>query len=50
MVAAANIARKNEDLKHGYRLVVNEGKWAGQTVDHLHIHILGGRMLTWPPG
>lgn len=50
MVASANIANSNEDLKNGYRLVINEGKWAGQSVDHLHVHILGGRMMTWPPG
>lgn len=34
----------------GYRLVVNEGVDAGQTVFHLHIHVLGGRALAWPPG
>ena len=35
---------------NGYRLVINTGPDAGQTVDHLHFHILGGRRLTWPPG
>ena len=34
----------------GYRLVVNTGRNGGQTVDHLHIHLLGGRQLHWPPG
>ena len=34
----------------GARFVVNAGKHAGQTVDHIHIHILGGRRLSWPPG
>jgi histidine triad (HIT) family protein len=34
----------------GYRIVTNTGSEAGQTVDHLHFHILGGRRLTWPPG
>jgi histidine triad (HIT) family protein len=34
----------------GYRIVTNTGKNAGQSVDHLHIHVLGGRKLTWPPG
>ena len=34
----------------GYRIVTNTGKDAGQSVDHLHFHVLGGRKLTWPPG
>jgi len=34
----------------GYRLVINSGESAGQTVPHLHIHILGGRQMEWPPG
>ena len=34
----------------GYRIVTNTGKDAGQSVDHLHLHVLGGRKLTWPPG
>lgn len=37
-------------LKNGFRLVVNCGPDGGQTVDHLHLHILGGRPLDWPPG
>lgn len=37
-------------LADGYRTVINTGKEGGQTVDHLHIHILGGRNLSWPPG
>jgi histidine triad (HIT) family protein len=37
-------------LVGGYRLVVNCGPAAGQTVDHLHLHVLGGRRLGWPPG
>lgn len=37
-------------LENGYRTVINTGKDGGQTVFHLHIHILGGRGLTWPPG
>ncbi|MGK7941088.1 MAG: histidine triad nucleotide-binding protein [Crocosphaera sp.] len=37
-------------LKNGYRVVINNGEDGGQTVDHLHLHILGGRYLTWPPG
>ncbi|MDD5017825.1 MAG: histidine triad nucleotide-binding protein [Eubacteriales bacterium] len=37
-------------LTDGFRIVVNTGKDGGQTVDHLHFHLLGGRSLTWPPG
>ncbi len=39
-----------EKLDNGYRVVVNNGADGGQTVDHLHFHILGGRYLQWPPG
>lgn len=41
-----------ESLKtaHAFRLVVNNGRGAGQSVDHLHYHLLGGRSLNWPPG
>ena len=41
---------QQEALIHGYRLVANTGPDAGQSVDHVHFHILGGRELTWPPG
>lgn len=37
-------------LDNGYRLVINNGADGGQTVDHLHLHILGGRQMKWPPG
>ncbi len=37
-------------LANGYRVVINTGADGGQTVDHLHLHILGGRSLSWPPG
>ncbi len=47
--AAARIARAN-NLDKGYRVVINTGSDGGQTVDHLHVHLLGGRALTWPPG
>jgi histidine triad (HIT) family protein len=47
--AAAEIARK-KGLAKGYRVVVNTGPDGGQTVDHLHLHLMGGRMMTWPPG
>jgi histidine triad (HIT) family protein len=36
--------------ENGYRFVINCGEEGGQTVDHLHLHILGGRPLAWPPG
>ena len=39
-----------EDLGGGHRLVTNVGRDGGQTVDHLHFHVLGGRAMTWPPG
>ena len=44
-----NLAREF-GLESGYRVVVNCGRDGGQSVDHLHFHILGGRQLTWPPG
>jgi len=47
--AAAQIAREKALVK-GYRVVVNNGEDGGQTVDHLHVHLLGGRPLAWPPG
>jgi histidine triad (HIT) family protein len=41
---------KQLGLTDGYRVVVNCGRSAGQTVDHLHYHLIGGRSLAWPPG
>ena len=38
------------ELRRGFRVVVNNGAEGGQSVDHLHFHILGGRQLAWPPG
>jgi histidine triad (HIT) family protein len=49
MGVAAKIAR-NKGLAKGYRVVVNTGEGGGQTVDHLHLHLMGGRQMTWPPG
>ncbi len=46
---AAEIAR-SKGLTKGYRTVINTGGDGGQTVDHLHIHLLGGRPMAWPPG
>ncbi len=37
-------------LTQGFRVVVNAGEHGGQTVDHLHVHVLGGRAMAWPPG
>ena len=47
---AARLAREEGVAETGYRLVANTGPQAGQTVHHLHWHLLGGRELTWPPG
>ena len=49
LAAAAEVARLAE-LGNGYRIVLNSGADGGQTVNHLHLHILGGRPLSWPPG
>ncbi|GAC1422790.1 MAG: histidine triad nucleotide-binding protein [Acidobacteriaceae bacterium] len=46
---AAELA-SSAGLERGYRLVVNTGPDGGQTVDHLHVHLLGGRAMGWPPG
>ena len=48
--AAAKIAAQEGMAEGGYRLVVNVGRDGGQTVDHLHVHLLGGRRMAWPPG
>jgi histidine triad (HIT) family protein len=48
-LAAAEIARQR-DIEQGYRTIVNVGPGAGQSVFHLHVHLLGGRGLSWPPG
>jgi diadenosine tetraphosphate (Ap4A) HIT family hydrolase len=47
---AAQLARSEGIADDGYRLVSNVGRWGGQTVDHLHVHLMGGRSFTWPPG
>jgi histidine triad (HIT) family protein len=39
-----------EDVSNGYRVVTNVGPAAGQSVDHLHFHLIGGRQMSWPPG
>jgi histidine triad (HIT) family protein len=47
---AAEVATEEGLDRDGYRIVTNTGRNAGQSVDHLHLHVLGGRKLTWPPG
>ena len=50
VMAAAVAVAEQERLGDGYRLVANTGRDGGQTVSHLHVHVLGGRGLGWPPG
>ena len=50
MLLAAEIARREGYAERGYRVVMNSGADAGQTVFHAHLHLLAGRRLTWPPG
>jgi len=50
MLVAADVARKVGLEADGYRLVTNIGSDGGQSVDHLHVHIIGGRKMSWPPG
>lgn len=49
-IKAANELAEREQLADGYRIVINNGALAGQTVWHIHWHVLGGRRLGWPPG
>ena len=49
LLVARRIAEQ-EGLKNGYRTVINTGRDGGQSVYHLHAHLLGGRTLAWPPG
>ena len=50
LVLARKIARENHFGERGYRIALNEGKDGGQTIFHLHMHLLAGRRLMWPPG
>ena len=50
LLAAAEIAKSEGIETSGYRTVINTGADAGQTVHHVHVHLLGGRHLKWPPG
>ena len=47
---AVQVARQLGLAESGYRLVMNVGKQGGQSVGHLHVHLLGGRQMAWPPG
>lgn len=47
---ASSTARAEGIAEAGYRVVTNIGEWGGQTVPHLHFHLLGGRSMSWPPG
>lgn len=50
LLLTAKLVAEQAGLSNGYRLVINNGSDGGQTVDHLHVHILGGRQMKWPPG
>jgi histidine triad (HIT) family protein len=50
VLAAAEVARRTGIVESGYRVVTNSGPGAGQSVFHIHLHVLGGRPMGWPPG
>ena len=50
MIVAGQVATKEGLTKDGYRIVVNDGAAGGQSVYHLHVHVIGGRQMKWPPG
>ncbi len=50
LVFARDVATQEGLSDSGYRLVINTNRDGGQTVDHLHVHLLGGRAMRWPPG
>ncbi|MBN1681539.1 MAG: histidine triad nucleotide-binding protein [Anaerolineae bacterium] len=50
IAAAAAVARQEGLADDGYRLVMNQGRHGGQSVFHVHLHVLGGRYMKWPPG
>ena len=50
LLAAGEIARQEGIADQGYRVISNIGTWGGQTVNHLHLHVMGGRAFHWPPG
>ncbi|MFP6902000.1 MAG: histidine triad nucleotide-binding protein [Opitutales bacterium] len=50
LLLVAREVAKSEELSEGFRIVVNNGPHGGESVPHLHVHVLGGRQLSWPPG
>ena len=50
LTVARKLAKDEKLSEKGYRVVVNNGSYAGQTVFHIHVHLLGGRSFRWPPG
>lgn len=50
LLVANEIAKSEGLIEQGFRYVINSGSWGGQTVFHLHLHVLGGRQMSWPPG
>jgi len=50
LFSVARRLAEEQEIVEGYRLVINNGRGAGQSVFHLHVHLLGGRRLGWPPG
>ncbi|MGH9822234.1 MAG: histidine triad nucleotide-binding protein [Blastocatellia bacterium] len=50
LYTAAKVANLMEIAEEGYRVVINTGEAAGQSVPHFHVHVLGGRKMAWPPG
>ena len=49
LLVAKKVAQM-EELEQGFRIVINNGSDGGETVPHLHVHVLGGRQMNWPPG
>lgn len=50
LITAAKVAQESGLKESGYRIAINNGKDGGESVPHLHVHVLGGRALSWPPG
>eukprot|EP01118_Nematostelium_gracile_P015502 TRINITY_DN6227_c0_g1_i1.p1 TRINITY_DN6227_c0_g1~~TRINITY_DN6227_c0_g1_i1.p1 ORF type:complete len:140 (+),score=44.57 TRINITY_DN6227_c0_g1_i1:40-420(+) len=50
LLVANEIARKEKIIDRGFRIVINDGKQGCQSVYHLHVHVLGGKQMGWPPG